>query len=93
MALTMAQGIKGEQLNAVFGHSSFRLKKIVRNPVKENILKMLKEKYDMTEEDFISAEFRLVPAGKSRDVGLDRAMIAGHGHDDRVCSYANLDYP
>lgn len=91
MQLTMAKGITGEQLNAVLGHSSFAANKDSKNPVKDNILKLLKEKYDITDEDFISAEFELVPAGKSRDVGIDRAMVAGHGHDDRVCSYANLE--
>lgn len=91
MKLTMDEGIKGEQLNAVLGHSGFGSDKDSKNPVKDKILGLLNEKYGMTEEDFISAEFELVPAGKSRDVGLDRSMIAGHGHDDRVCSYANLE--
>ena len=53
-------------------------------------MSLLKEKYDIEEEDFTSAELEIIPAVKSRDVGLDRSMIMSHGHDDRVCSYANL---
>ena len=51
---------------------------------------MLKEKYDIEEEDFLSAELEIVPAGPARDYGLDRSMIMGYGHDDRVCSYTSL---
>ena len=51
---------------------------------------MLKEKYDIEEEDFLSAELEIVPAGPARDYGLDRSMIIGYGHDDRVCSYTSL---
>lgn len=51
---------------------------------------MLKEKYDIEEEDFLSAELEIVPAGMARDYGLDRSMIAGYGHDDRVCAYTSL---
>ena len=54
---------------------------------KANILRLLKEKYQMEEEDFLSAEIEVVPAGPARDCGLDRSMIAGYGHDDRVCAY------
>ena len=53
-------------------------------------MKILKEKYEIEEEDFITAELEVVPAGKSREVGFDKSMIASHGHDDRVCSYAAL---
>jgi len=58
--------------------------------VKENILKILNQKYGITEEDFRVAELEIVPAGKARNVGLDNSMIAGHGHDDRVCAYTTL---
>ena len=58
--------------------------------VKANILKLLKDKYDFEEEDFLSAEIEVVPAGKSRDYGLDRSMVAGYGHDDRCCAYTSL---
>lgn len=61
-----------------------------KEPVKELILSMLKEKYDIEEEDFLSAELEIVPAGPARDYGLDRSMIMGYGHDDRVCSYTSL---
>ena len=59
-------------------------------PVKENILKILNQKYGITEEDFRVAELEIVPAGKARHVGLDNSMVAGHGHDDRVCAYTTL---
>ncbi|MFV0465220.1 MAG: aminopeptidase [Lachnospiraceae bacterium] len=59
--------------------------------VKANIMKMLDEAYGVSEEDFISAEIEIVPAGEARDYGLDRSMIMGYGHDDRVCSYASFE--
>ncbi len=62
----------------------------VKEKVKLNILRLLAETYGITEEDFLSAELELVPAGMPRDLGLDRSMIAGYGHDDRVCAYAGL---
>ncbi len=58
--------------------------------VKRNILRILETEYGVTEEDFLSAELELVPAGLPRDLGLDRSMIVGYGHDDRVCAYAGL---
>ena len=61
-----------------------------KEDVKANILKILKEKYDFEEEDFVSAEIEVVPAGKARDYGLDRSMVMAYGHDDRVCSYTSL---
>ena len=54
-------------------------------PVKAQILAILRDKYGIEEEDFLSAEFEVVPAGKARDYGLDRSMIMGYGQDDRVC--------
>ncbi len=60
-----------------------------KDAVKKQVLEQLK-KYDMEEEDFLSAEFEIVPAGKARDMGLDRSMILGYGHDDRVCAYPSL---
>ncbi len=61
-----------------------------KEPVKAALLKILKDKYDLEEEDMLSAEIEAVPAGKARDFGLDRSMILGYGHDDRVCAYAEL---
>jgi len=58
--------------------------------VKYNILRLLKDKYDFEEEDFLSAEIEVVPAGEARDYGLDRSMIMGYGHDDRVCAYPSF---
>ena len=69
---------------------SIPLKEDEKEAVKANILKILKEKYDFEEEDFLSAEIEIVPAGKARDYGLDRSMIMGYGHDDRVCAYTSL---
>ena len=61
-----------------------------KESVKARVLNILKEKYDFDEEDFLSAELEIVPAGPARDYGLDRSMIAGYGHDDRVCAYTSL---
>jgi len=58
--------------------------------VKMGVMKLLNEKYGMTEEDFISAELEIVPAGKATDIGFDRSLIAAYGHDDRVCAYAEM---
>lgn len=58
--------------------------------VKAFTLKLLEEKYDITEEDFLSAEIEVVPAGKARDLGFDRSMVLGYGQDDRVCAYTSL---
>ncbi|MDD6795806.1 MAG: aminopeptidase [Clostridiaceae bacterium] len=80
--------IEGEDLNVTVG--SMPLKGEEKNSVKANILKILKDKYDFEEEDFLSAEIEIVPAGKARDYGLDRSMIMGYGHDDRICAYTSL---
>lgn len=85
---TGAKVIEGEGLDLTIG--SIPLKDEEKNPVKANVLKLLKEKYDIEEQDFISAEIEVVPAGPARDYGLDRSMIAGYGHDDRVCAYTSL---
>ena len=83
-----AKVIEGEALDLTVGNKP--LKGEEKNAVKANVLKILKEKYDIEEEDFISAEIEVVPAGKARDYGLDRSMIAGYGHDDRCCAYSSL---
>ena len=83
-----AEAIGGEDLNVIIG--GIPLKDEEKEPVKANMLKILKEKYGIEEEDFLSAEIEVVPAGKSRELGLDRSMIIGYGHDDRVCAFAEL---
>lgn len=85
---TAAKVIEGEDLDVTFG--SMPLKDHEKDAVKANILKLLKDKYDIEEEDFLSAEIEVVPSGKARDYGLDRSMIAGYGHDDRVCAYTSM---
>ncbi len=89
---TMAEGITGEGLNVLLG--SIPAEKTENdkesNRVKLNILRLLKERYDICEEDLASAELELVPAGAARELGLDRSMLLGYGHDDRICSYAAL---
>lgn len=62
-----------------------------KEPVKAALLKILKDEYGVEEEDLVSAEIEAVPAGAARDMGLDRSMILGYGHDDRVCAYASLE--
>ena len=84
--------IEAEQLNIVVGQIPLKTEdKEVKSKVKENILKILEEKYGISERDFATAELEIVPAGKSRSVGFDSSFIAGHGHDDRVCSYAGVE--
>ena len=83
-----AKVIEGEGLDISLG--SIPLKDAEKEPVKANILAILKEKYDVEEEDLISAEIEVTPAGPARDYGLDRSMVAGYGHDDRVCAYTSL---
>lgn len=79
--------IEGEDLNILIG--SIPLEGEKENAVKAYMLKLLKEKYDIEEEDFLSAEIEAVPAGKARDYGIDRSMVMGYGQDDRVCAYTS----
>ena len=88
MQKTGAKVIEGEDLNVLVG--SIPLKGTEKEAVKANIIALLKEKYDIEEEDFISAELEIVPAGKARDYGLDRSMVMGYGQDDRVCAYTSM---
>ena len=88
MAKTLAKAIEGEALDISLG--SIPLKDEEKEAAKANVLKILKDKYDVDEEDLISAEIEVVPAGKARDYGLDRSMVAGYGHDDRCCAYTSL---
>lgn len=80
--------IAGEDLNILIG--SFPLKEEEKESVKDNILKLLQDKYGFEEEDFLSAELEVVPAGRAREAGLDRSMILAYGQDDRVCAYTSL---
>lgn len=83
-----AKVIEGENLDVTLGNMPLVGEE--KDAVKANVLKLLKDKYDIEEEDFVSAEIEVVPSGKARDYGLDRSMIAGYGHDDRVCAYTSL---
>ena len=85
---TAAKVIEGENLDLNVG--SIPLDDEEKETVKRNILKLLQEKYDIEEEDFLSAEIEVVPTGKARDFGIDRSMVMGYGHDDRVCAYTSL---
>lgn len=89
MAKTMSEGITGEGLNVLIGSIPYNDNEI-SGKVKLNVLKILNDKYGITEEDFTTAEFEVVPAGKSRDVGIDRSMVGGYGQDDRVCAFTSL---
>ena len=80
--------ITGEQLNILVGSEPYLEDE--ENSIKLNVLKLLNEKYDIKEDDFLSAELCVVPAAKARDIGLDRSMIGAYGHDDRVCAYPAL---
>lgn len=84
--------IEGEDLNVIVGGRPMRdVPEGEKEPCKALILSLLKEKYGIEEEDFLSAEIEVVPAGKARDLGLDRSMVLAYGHDDRVCAFAALD--
>ena len=83
--------IEGDQLDVIVGSMPLSQNKDAKDKEKEavkaNILKLLKDNYDIEEDDFKSAEIEVVPAGRSRDVGFDRSLILGYGHDDRVCAF------
>lgn len=83
-----AKVIEGEKLDLLIG--SIPLEKEEKEAVKANVLKILEEQYGIEEEDFISAELEIVPAGAARELGLDRSMIMSYGQDDRVCAYTSL---
>lgn len=88
-----AKVIEGENLDLLIGSIPLagEEKENAKDTVKENILGILKEEYEIEEEDFLSAEIEVVPAGEARDYGLDRSMIMGYGHDDRVCAYPSFE--
>ena len=85
----LGEAIPSESLNVLIGSKPFADTE-VKSRFKLGVLQLLNEKYGITEEDFISAELEVVPAGKCSDVGFDRSFISGYGHDDRVCAYAEL---
>lgn len=86
---TLGDGIRGEELNILIGSMPFKSDE-GSELVKLNILKLLNEKYGITEEDFLSAELEMVPALKASDIGFDRSLIGAYGQDDRVCAYPAL---
>ncbi len=89
MSKTLADGITGEGLNIIVGSEPFREEE-TDGAIKLNLLRILHEKYGICEEDFISAELTAVPAMRARDIGLDRSLIGGYGHDDKVCAYSEI---
>lgn len=91
MGKKASEVIKGESLDVLIGSIPEPEKddddKDIKERVKANILTILSQEYGVDEDDFLSAEIEVVPAGEARDYGLDRSMIMGYGHDDRVCAY------
>ena len=86
-----AEVIEGENLDILIGSRPLKEEKDEKKEaVKNNVLRILGEKYGVEEEDFLSAELEIVPAGKARDCGLDRSMVAAYGQDDRVCAYTSF---
>lgn len=90
-----AKVIEGENLDLIIGsipmsQDDTEEKEAVKEKVKANIMKILQKEYGIEEEDFLSAEIEVVPAGEARDYGFDRSMIMGYGHDDRVCAYPSF---
>ena len=92
MAKKASEAVEGEKLDILIG--SQPLKDLPddkkKEAVKENVLRILNEKYGVEEEDFLSAELEIVPAGKAREAGFDRSMILAYGQDDRVCAYTSM---
>ena len=88
MGKKASEVIGGEDLDIMLGGRPLTGEE--KEPVKAMLLKILREKYQLEEEDMLSAEIEAVPAGPARDFGLDRSMILGYGHDDRVCAYAEI---
>ena len=88
MGKTAKDIIEGEALNLLVGGRPLEGEE--KEPVKAGVLKLLREQYGVEEEDFLSAELEVVPAGRAREVGFDRSMIMAYGHDDRVCAYPSL---
>jgi len=86
----LAKGVEGEDLNILVGSIPAE-DKDTKERVKLNILRLLNEKYNIEEEDFVSAELEIVPSGKARDYGFDRSMVMAYGQDDRVCSYTSFE--
>lgn len=104
MEKTGAKVVEGEDLDVLVGNRPLKAaakedgedaadkdaKDAAKDPVKQMVLSVLADKYAMAEEDFLSAELEVVPAGRARDLGLDRSMVIGYGQDDRVCAYTSL---
>ncbi|MEA1993172.1 MAG: aminopeptidase [Euryarchaeota archaeon] len=84
------EGIEGEELNILFGSIPEDGDEDKKEKVKKYLLKLLEEKYGIEEEDLVSAEIEIVPSFKAREVGLDRSLIGGYGHDDKVCAFTSL---
>ena len=89
MKRTLAEGVTGEKLRVLLGSRPLK-EDDGSDRIKFAILCLLNEKYGITEDDFLSAELTMVPAGPARDVGFDRSLIAAYGHDDRVCAFASF---
>ncbi len=89
MEKKLKEGISGEDLNLLIGSIPYGDEKTTEK-VKLNILKILNEKYGITEKDLLSSELELVPAFKAKSLGFDKSMVAGYGQDDRVCAYAEI---
>ena len=83
--------VEGENLDVLIGSKPINIDEKEKDGVKSNILNILKNKYDIEEDDFLSAEIEVVPAGHARDFGLDRSMIMAYGQDDKVCAYTSLE--
>lgn len=86
MQKKLSDGVTGEGLNLLVGHMPLEGEE--KDAISANVLKLLNDKYNMTEKDFLTAEIEIVPSGKARHLGFDKSMIISYGHDDRVCSYA-----
>ncbi len=89
MLKNAAKVVEGEKLDVLIGNAPIEDEN-EKESVKENILKILKDNYDIEADDFLSAEIEVVPAGKARDLGIDRSMVISYGQDDRICAFTSL---
>ncbi len=87
----VSEAFPGEKLNVIFGGIPLNGPRDASDPVKLGILRLLHERYGLREEDLVSAELEVVPAGPARDVGLDRAFVGGYAQDDKACAYASFE--
>ena len=87
----IGEAVSAGKMNLIFNSIPYLKDKDAKEAIKLNALVLLNEKYNITEENFLSAELELVPAGKARDAGIDKSLVLGYGQDDRICAYTSAE--